>query len=168
MAEEQWLDDSQQQAWRAYLTMVRELDRHLRQHLQRESGMSVPEFELLARLSEAPGHRLPVATLATSTGWEPSRLSHQLSRTGKRGLIDRVASAQARYPDVVLTEEGLAVVAQAAPQHAAAVHTLFIEPLGPAGLDALATIARTVLTSLDAHRSSACSLHTHEESLDTD
>ncbi|MFI5931866.1 MarR family winged helix-turn-helix transcriptional regulator [Actinoplanes sp. NPDC051494] len=163
MAEEQWLDDSQQQTWRTYLTMVRELDRHLQQHLQRASGMSVTEFELLARLSEAPGHRLPVATLAEVTGWEPSRLSHQLSRTGKRGLIDRVASDKARYPDAVLTEDGLAVITRAAPQHAAAVHALFIEPLGPDGLGALATIARTVLNGLEAHQSHACSLHPHEE-----
>ncbi|SDS52760.1 MarR family winged helix-turn-helix transcriptional regulator [Actinoplanes derwentensis] len=168
MVEEHWLDDSQQKAWRAYLTMVRELDRHLRQHLQRASGMSVTEFELLARLSEAPGHRLPVATLATVTGWEPSRLSHQLARTGKRGLIDRVPSDEARYPDAVLTEEGLAVIARAAPQHAAAVHALFIEPLGPDGLDTLATITRTVLNGLEAHQSDACSLHAHEESPETD
>jgi DNA-binding MarR family transcriptional regulator len=168
MVEEHWLDDSQQKAWRAYLTMVSELDRHLRQHLQRESGMSVPEFELLARLSEAPGHRLPVATLATVTGWEPSRLSHQLSRTGRRGLIDRRPSAQARYPDVVLTDEGLAAITRAAPQHAAAVHALFVDPLGPAGLDALTTIARTVLNGLDSHQTDACSLHAHEDPLETD
>ncbi|HWS32491.1 MAG TPA: MarR family winged helix-turn-helix transcriptional regulator [Actinoplanes sp.] len=168
MAEEQWLDDSQQTSWRAYLTMVRELDHHLRQHLQRECDMSVPEFELLARLSEAPGHRLPIATLASVTGWEPSRLSHQLTRTGKRGLIDRVASAQARYPDAVLTENGLNAITRAAPRHAAAVQALFIEPLGPAGLDALTTIARTVLKGLDAHQSDACSLQEHEASAETD
>lgn len=168
MVDETWLDDSQQQTWRAYLTMVRELDSHLRQHLQRASGMSVTEFELLARLSEAPGHRLPVATLATVTGWEPSRLSHQLSRTGSRGLIDRVPSDEARYPDVVLTGEGLAVINRAAPQHAAAVRALFIEPLGPDGLDALASITRTVLTGLEAHQRHACSLHTPAESPGTD
>ncbi|MET0426027.1 MAG: hypothetical protein ABW046_19305, partial [Actinoplanes sp.] len=97
-----------------------------------------------------------------------SRLSHQLSRTGKRGLIDRMASDGARYPDVVLTEQGLAVIARAAPRHAAAVNALFIEPLGPDGLDTLATITRTVLTGLAAHQSSACSLHAHEESPEVD
>lgn len=168
MVEEHWLDDGQQEAWRAYLTMVRELDRHLRQHLQRESGMSVPEFELLARLSEAPGHRLPVATLAAVTGWEPSRLSHQLSRSGKRGLISRTPSTQVRYPDAVLTEAGLAAIARAAPQHAAAVHALFIDPLGPAGLNSLTTLAHTVLKGLDAHQSTACTLHPDDEPLNTD
>src|SRR5689334_5802230 len=129
MAADTWLDDAQQETWRGYLTMVRELERHLRQHLQRECGMSVPEYEVLARLSEAPGYRLPVATLAESTGWEPSRLSHQLARSGKRGLISRVASEHTRYPDAVLTEEGLALIAAAAPLHVQAVQSLFLEPL---------------------------------------
>jgi len=158
MAAEPWLDDTQQETWRGYLAMVRQLDRHLRQHLQRECGMSVPEYELLARLSEAPGHRLPVATLAESTGWEPSRLSHQLTRTGKRGLISRVASAHTRYPDAVLTPAGLALIAAAAPLHAQAVQSLFLEPLGPDGRSALDSLTRKVLSGLDAHQAGDCSL----------
>lgn len=158
MAAETWLDDDQQETWRNYLTMVRELERHLRQHLQRECGMSVPEYELLARLAEAPGHRLPVAALAESTGWEPSRLSHQLTRTGKRGLISRAPSAHTRYPDAVLTAEGLALIAGAAPRHVEAVRSLFLGPLGQDGRSALDAITRTVLGGLDAHQAGDCSL----------
>jgi DNA-binding MarR family transcriptional regulator len=160
MAAETWLDDIQQETWRSYLTMVRELERHLRQHLQRECGMSVPEYELLARLSEAPGHRLPVAVLAESTGWEPSRLSHQLTRTGKRGLISRVASAHTRYPDAVLTEEGFALITKAAPRHVEAVQSLFLEPLGQDGRAALDAITRKILGGLDAHQAGDCSFRT--------
>jgi DNA-binding MarR family transcriptional regulator len=160
MAADTSLDDTQQDTWRGYLRMVRELDRHLRQHLQRECGMSVPEYELLARLSEAPGHRLPVATLAESTGWEPSRLSHQLARTGKRGLISRVTSARTRYPDAVLTEEGFALIAAAAPAHIRAVQSLFFEPLGQDGQSAVDAITRKILSGLDAHQAGDCSLRT--------
>ncbi|GAA4973313.1 MarR family winged helix-turn-helix transcriptional regulator [Actinoplanes utahensis] len=160
MAAETWLDDIQQETWRSYLTMVRELERHLRQHLQHECGMSVPEYELLARLSEAPGQRLPVATLVESTGWEPSRLSHQLTRTGKRGLISRVPSPHTRYPDVVLTEEGFTLIARAAPRHVEAVQSLFLEPLGQEGRSALDAITRKILSGLDAHQADNCSLRT--------
>ena len=160
MAADTWLDETQQDTWRNYLTMVRELERHLRQHLQRECGMSVPEYELLARLSEAPGHRLPVATLAESTGWELSRLSHQLTRTGKRGLVTRVTSPHTRYADAVLTEEGLALISAAAPLHVRAVQSLLLEPLGPDGQAALLAITRKVLGRLETHQAGDCSLRT--------
>ena len=54
-----WLDGEEQRAWRSYLRAVRLVDEALRRGLE-EHGMSHPEYEILVRLSEVPGHALRI------------------------------------------------------------------------------------------------------------
>ena len=56
----QWLDQEQQRAWRAFLVgstlLMDRLDRQLRE----QHGLSLPEYEILVRLSEAPSFGQPI------------------------------------------------------------------------------------------------------------
>ncbi len=146
-----WLDPEQQRAWRSFVDMHHQLERHLERYLQRDHGLSAPDYEILVNLSEAPDGRLRAFELAEATDWEKSRLSHHLSRMAKRGLLRRDAG-EGRYPDIVLTPAGRAAIERAAPAHAARVRELFVDTLGPKRLALLGTASDDVLAALEGHR----------------
>ncbi len=47
--------------------------------------MSLPEYEILVRLSEAPEHRLRMAMLADSVSHSRSRVTHTVRPAASRG-----------------------------------------------------------------------------------
>jgi DNA-binding MarR family transcriptional regulator len=157
VADQRWLSDDEQQAWRSYVQMVHMLERHLAQHLQREFGLSESDFEILVNLSESPSGRMRAFELGRATQWEKSRLSHHLSRMEKRGLIRREAS-DARYPDIVLTEAGWEAIKAGAPANAERVRTLFVDVLGPDRLATLREASDDVLAAIRAHQRADCPL----------
>jgi DNA-binding MarR family transcriptional regulator len=150
MANPPWLDPEEQRAWRSYVRMQSHLQRRLGQQLQRDSGLSAADFEVLVNLSEAPAGRLRAYELSAELQWEKSRLSHHLTRMQKRGLIEREDCADdARGAFVVLTAEGRRTIEEAAPLHATEVRARVIDALGPERLRALDEICTTVLAALD-------------------
>jgi DNA-binding MarR family transcriptional regulator len=123
----QWLTPEQQRVWRDYLQVARLLPAQLGRELP---GLSIPEYEVLVHLSEAPGGRLRPFQLAEATHWEQSRLSHQLTRMQRRGLIAREdCDKDARGAFIVLTAAGQSAIEAAAPVHAAGVLHLVFDQL---------------------------------------
>ncbi|BCI51887.1 MarR family transcriptional regulator [Mycolicibacterium litorale] len=151
------LTDDEQRAWRAYIAMQHTLSRHLQQHMQREFGLSGSDFEILVTLSEADGRRMRAADLGAATQWEKSRLSHHLTRMAARGLIRR-EPGEGRYPDIVLTDTGLATLQECAPVNAARVRELFVDVVGPDRLETLRGIADDVVAAVEEHRNTDCPL----------
>lgn len=123
----EWLTDDEQRTWRTYLRMSALLPAHLNRQLQRDSGLSLPEYEVLVHLSEAPAQRLRPYQLCEALNWEQSRLSHQLTRMERRGLVAREeCAADGRGAFVLLRPDGAAALRAAAPGHAADVRrTIF-------------------------------------------
>lgn len=149
--EPRWLDEQEARAWRAYTRMRIQLEARLARDLAAESGLSQADYEVLVNLSEAPEGRLRHFQLGEALQWERSRLSHQLARMAKRGLIAKdPCPTDARGGFVVLTAAGRAAIEAAAPGHVAAVRRYFIDALDTEQLVALADIAETVLAHLDA------------------
>lgn len=157
MADEPWLSVEEQETWRAFTEMRHILERHLERHLQREFGLSDPDFEVLVNLSEAPKGRMRAFELGEATQWEKSRMSHHLSRMEKRGLIRRKASG-ARYPDIVLTKAGRDAIEASAPANAARVRKFFIDVLGPGRLAMLREASEEVLAAIEEHQQVDCAL----------
>ena len=62
-----WLDDDEQRTWRAFLTAERLLFDRLERQLQRDAGLPHAYYEILVRLSEAPGRTLRMSQLAESS-----------------------------------------------------------------------------------------------------
>jgi DNA-binding MarR family transcriptional regulator len=155
VADERWLDEAEQNAWRSYLRMRRTLETHLARHLQREFGLSESDFEILVNLSESPTGRMRAFELGAATQWEKSRMSHHLTRMEKRGLI-RKEACDARYPEIVLTEQGLAAIRACAPVHAARVRDLFVDVLGPERLAVLGEASDDVVDAIDEHQQTSC------------
>jgi len=127
-----WLNGTEQRHWRQFLSMQNRLMGQLAAHLQAEAGLSMPDYDVLVPLSEAPGGRLRSTELLAVTCWEKSRLAHHLTRMEKRGLIARETRADdSRYSDVLLTRQGRAAITSAAPKHAAHVRSWFVQALTP-------------------------------------
>ena len=104
-----WLDSAQQRAWRAYLVGTTLLMDRLDRDLREQHSLSMPEYEILVRLSEAPDHRMRMAVLAGSISHSRSRVTHTVARLEKDGLVTRNACvSDGRGVEAVLTEKGLA------------------------------------------------------------
>jgi DNA-binding MarR family transcriptional regulator len=152
-----WLDDDEQKAWRSYLLMHRTLKAHLERHLQREFGLSGSDFEILVNLSESESGRMRAFELGRATQWEKSRLSHHLTRMEKRGLI-RKEACDSRYPEIVITEEGLAAIKESAPAQAALVRQFFVDVFGPDRLVVLGDVSDEIVDTIGKHCDADCAL----------
>jgi len=145
-----WLTADEQRAWRAYVRAGALLTARLNRQLQVDSGISLPEYEVLVQLSEAPGGRLRPFQLSRALDWEQSRLSHLLSRMMRRGFIAREECAgDARGAVVVLTAAGRAAIEAAAPGHVAAVHQLVFNQLDGPQIAALGQASEAILAGLE-------------------
>jgi len=134
MADE--LTDDEWATWDAFYSMRRRLDRALELALQGASGISAPEFEILVGLGRSGDRRLRVRDIADVIGWEKSRVSHQVTRMERRGLVRRSdCVSDARGTWVELTPEGRRAVLTAMRGHTAAIKRYFVDALdddGPA------------------------------------
>ena len=132
MADE--LTDDEWATWDAFYSMRRRLDRALELALQGASGISAPEFEILVGLGRSGDRRLRVRDIADVIGWEKSRVSHQVTRMERRGLVRRSdCVSDARGTWVELTPEGRRAVLTAMRGHTAAIKRYFVDVLGDDG-----------------------------------
>lgn len=146
---QQGLTERELRAWRVSFQMLELLRNRIEQQLQSSSGLSNADYTVLALLSEAPDGRMRAYELGRVAGWEKSRLHHQLTRMGKRGLVIRERCGT-RGMDAVITAKGLAALEKAVPSHAKEVRRLVIDRLTPEELDQFADIATTILDNLRA------------------
>jgi DNA-binding MarR family transcriptional regulator len=144
-----WLTARQEQAWRRYRRMRTVLDLQIARDLHQDSGLSETDYDVLSTLSEQPGSEWRARDLAAQLLWSTSRLAHHVGRMEQRGLVARQPSADdARGALVSLTEQGWAVLQQAAPPHVASVRRHFIDLLTPAEVATLNQIAGKIVAHL--------------------
>jgi DNA-binding MarR family transcriptional regulator len=128
-----WLSDDEQRVWRTYLRMSSLLPAALNRQLQQDCGLTLPEYEVLVQLSETPGRRLRPFQICEALNWEQSRLSHQLTRMERRGLLSRQeCTADGRGAFIELTPAGADAIGTAAPRHVATVRGLIFDRLSSA------------------------------------
>lgn len=149
MGPPRWLDDREQHAWWAFLDLWRGLGAGMERQLA-GSGVSGADYQVLAPLADSPERPLRPRDITAATGWDRSRLAHQLRRMEQRGLITREEYAgDGRGTLVRLTEAGRNALRRAAPGHVDWVRTHFIDLLTPAELDTLTAISERVISKLD-------------------
>ena len=145
-----WLDDTQQRAWRAWLTLAELLPRELDAQLRRDADLSHAAYVVLAMLSEAPGRSRRMSDLARRANQSQSRLSHTVARLEERGWVRRERSADdGRGNLAVLTDAGWDVVRSVAPGHVDAVRAALFDPLTAEQTASLAEVLETVVDRLD-------------------
>jgi DNA-binding MarR family transcriptional regulator len=149
MAEPRWLNEAEAHLWQAYLNLNRQLFGALEDQLLRDAGLSGADYAVLVPLSESADGVIRARELGTSIGWDRSRLSHQVTRMERRGLVAREeCSEDARGSMVRLTDAGRAAIEGAAPKHAETVRRYFIDRLSKAELDTLSAVFDRLLGGL--------------------
>src|SRR5699024_695180 len=120
-----WLTRLEQEAWRRYLYATTLLTDRLSEALQAdpEIDLTLGEYEILVRLSEAPGGAIRMSDLADQVVHSRSRQTHTISRMEKRRLLERLrGAADARGRRALLTA--------AAPTHVRSVRELLLDVVG--------------------------------------
>jgi DNA-binding MarR family transcriptional regulator len=147
--ESRWRHEHEQRAWWAFLDLWRGLGSGMERQLA-GSGGSGADYQVLAPLAETPEQPVRPRDLTAATGWDRSRLAHQLRRMEQRGLIIRTGFASDRRGTLVqLTDTGRDALRRAAPGHVQWVKTHFIDLLTRDELDVLTAISERVVKRLN-------------------
>src|SRR6266850_4962895 len=120
---------------RAHATLMRRLDTDL----ERETGLALADFDVLAQLAVGGGE-LRMTELADRALISRSGMTRRVARLVEEGLVRRAAvAADARGVVVELTEAGMARLSETAPVHARGIRKLFVDQLDDDELTALET-----------------------------
>ncbi len=139
----EWLTQPEQDAWRAWIAMSTVVPAAIERDLQRDSGLSGPDYRVLSTLSEKPEQRWPLKELADAVLWSRSRLSHHVDRMAQRGLVCRQLDPHdGRGCILALTERGREVLSAAAPLHVDSVRRLVVGLLDDDELEIVGRVAR--------------------------
>ncbi|MFF8963151.1 MarR family winged helix-turn-helix transcriptional regulator [Streptomyces globisporus] len=145
-----WLTPKEQAAWDGFIRMQEKLIGRLSHYVQADSSMSAADFLVLVKLTGAGG-RMRFMDLTKLVEWEKSRMSHQVGRMAKRGLVTKEdCPDDGRGSFVVATPAGYEAIEGAAPLHVEHVRRLFIDALAQDELDTLTRIASRVVVHLEA------------------
>jgi DNA-binding MarR family transcriptional regulator len=140
-----WLDDDEKAAWLAFLAARARIDRVLDRQLTRDAGLPHAYYQVLAMLSDSPDRTTRMSDLARDTNSSQSRMSHAVARLEALGWVRREpCPTDARGQLAVLTDDGFAVLAAAAPGHVEAVRRVLFDHLSRAQVRALAEAFRAV------------------------
>ncbi|MFI7589055.1 MarR family winged helix-turn-helix transcriptional regulator [Spongisporangium articulatum] len=159
MNEPRWLNDQEQLVWRSYLAATRLLGQALERELQRGADLPLGYYEILVRLSEAPGRSLRMSDLADVSESSRSRLSHAVSRLEERGWVRRRScETDRRGAFAELTDAGFAALEAAAPTHLESVRAHLFDQLDETQVEQLGAICDRIVDGLRT----ACLVEGHE------
>ena len=141
--------------WRAHIETFEIVRSRIEARLQQDSQLSSGDYRILLALSEAEGRTLRSSELATHLEWERSRVSGQLGRMEKRGLVRREPCPEdARGQNVVLTDPGARAFRASTLPHLRAIKDVFVDALTPEQLASLGEAATATRSHLGLeHRS---------------
>lgn len=145
-----WLNATQQRIWRSFLGGTTVLMDQLDRDLRAKHGLSMPEYEILVRLSEAPGRAARMAELAAAVAHSRSRITHTIARLERVGLVQREhCSDDGRGVSAMLTDQGFAALEAAAHTHVSGVHDYFIANAETDDLKAVGRVMQKVVEALE-------------------
>jgi DNA-binding MarR family transcriptional regulator len=125
------------EAWHSLLQAHATLMRQLAMDLERETGLALADFDVLAQLSVAGGE-LRMTELAARALISRSGMTRRVARLVDEGLVDRRSTgADGRGVVVGLTDAGMTRLTETAPVHVRGVSELFVAKLDDQELAAL-------------------------------
>lgn len=146
-----WLDEDQQRSWRALVMGTTLLFDRLDDDLRRTCDLSLVEYEILVRLSEAEGRRMRMAQLADALAHSRSRVTHTVARMEKAGLVQRTVSPEdGRGVLAAMTDKGYELIRQVAPVHVNGVRDHLVDLATPEDFAALGRVMNAVADHLVA------------------
>jgi DNA-binding MarR family transcriptional regulator len=132
-------------AWEALLRAHATLLRQLESDLEKETGLALADFDVLAQLALAGGD-LRMSELASRALISRSGMTRRVARLVEEGLVRRAGvDADARGVGVALTDAGVSRLTETAPVHARGVAQLFVGRLDDQDLGLLETALHKVI-----------------------
>jgi DNA-binding MarR family transcriptional regulator len=126
------LDPTEMGAWHALIRAHSRIVRRLEAELEAEHGLTLPAYEVLAHLSQAPERRLRMTDLAKHAILTPSGLTRLVDKLVREGWVERHrCGADARVIYAVLTTSGMDKLEVAYPTHVRGVREHYIDWLTP-------------------------------------
>jgi DNA-binding MarR family transcriptional regulator len=144
------LTSDETEAWDAWTRVTDAVRTGVVRDVTDATGLSEPDYGVLARLVDLGQGSLRQQALADSMGWHKSRLSHHLTRMAQRGFVTREPGPG--LTTVVITCVGRAALDTARPAHAAAVRRHLLNILTPELREAVVGIAAGLDQNGGEHR----------------
>ncbi|HWO67354.1 MAG TPA: MarR family transcriptional regulator [Umezawaea sp.] len=139
------LDGEQLGAYFALMEVSSLLQHAVEQQLRASGDLSSVQFQILARLADAPRGSRRMTDLADGVVYSRSGLTYQAGLLDKAGLITRHPSADdERSTTVTITDAGRALVARVLPGHVEVVRQLLVDPLSRRDLGTLGAVLTRV------------------------
>ena len=143
-----WLSPTEMKAWRRYIIASRRLLEALDSDLDGHD-LSMPDYEILAQLSDAPERKMRMSELAEIALLSRSRLSHRMKVMEKAGWVKREpCPVDKRGYFAVMTPKGWKAIVAAAPDHVESVRARFIDHLSKADQQMIGEIFERIEQSL--------------------
>jgi DNA-binding MarR family transcriptional regulator len=140
-----WLDPVQLGAYFALIEVSSLLRHAIEQQLRDAGNLSYVQFQLLARLGDAPDGSHRMTDLADGVVYSRSGLTYQAGLLEKAGLVTRAASPDdERGITVTITDAGRQRLAQVFPGHVRVVSQMLFEPLSAGDVEKLAGLLEPV------------------------
>ena len=148
-----WLSPEQQRNWRSFIGGITVLMDHLDRDLRTQHDLSLGEYEILVRLSEAPNRSIRMAELAAAVAHSRSRVTHTIGRLERDGIVRRdTCSDDGRGVSAVLTDHGFSVLEKAAHTHVRGVHDYLIANAPDEEFEVVGRVMQRVLETVHGKR----------------
>ncbi len=145
-----WLSSDQQRAWRSFLLGTTLLMERLDRDLRDKHDLSLPEYEILVRLSESPEWALRMAELADAVKNSRSRITHTIARLERTGLVERrQCPSDGRGVFAHLTDAGYRKLSDAAHEHVESVRQALVDVVADDDLVAIGRAFEAVADTLE-------------------
>lgn len=124
------LTDEERGVWRSFVTLHFAINRQLDDELRREAGLTLPEYEVLWELTNAPENRLRMNELARRLLFTRSGITRLIDRLEGAGYVERGdCDDDGRGVFAALTDDGFAAFEAAAVQYIDRLRELFFDRL---------------------------------------
>ncbi|GGF27182.1 MarR family winged helix-turn-helix transcriptional regulator [Williamsia phyllosphaerae] len=130
--------------WHQFKLVGEKVNAAVERDILAASELTGAEFGVLTRLVDLGDGALRQGELATSMRWNKSRLSHQITRMEKRGLVTRAAE-DSSVVTVRITDAGERALRPARPAHAESIRANLTEKLTEGQRSALASAFAVLL-----------------------
>ena len=143
-------------AWHAFIHAHARVVRLLEAELESEQGLTLPAYEVLAHLSEAPDGRLRMSDLASFAVLTPSGLTRLVDKLVRDGLVERLrCESDARVVYASVTQQGRDRLACAYPTHLRGVRQHLVDRLDADQLEAIAAALGPLTADCPTHLASS-------------
>lgn len=128
-------------AWRVFFEASGRLQGILESRLKREFGLSMPDYNVLLALWEAPGRVLRMGELAGKVVYSPSRLTYLVTNLVQDGWVTKSpASNDGRGYEASLTDSGVQTVLAATELHQQTVRQYLLDAMTDEDIDQIVKV----------------------------